>query len=133
VTERLLIAGALILAIVLLGLLIRAWDRRRCAQIAESRAFSPAVDNLPQIVTFYGMNCDACEHQKRIIQDLVHSRPGVVTVNYIDAASEASLALSYGVIVVPTTLVISSSGRIVSMTSGVLSRERLTNSLASAI
>ena len=132
-TERLLIALALILAILVLGLLIRVWDRWRCARIASSSHYSPSVDNRPQIVTFYGLNCDACEQQKKIIHDVVHSQPGMASVNYIDAAAEVSLALSYGVIIVPTTLVISSSGRIISMTSGVLSRERLTHSLATAV
>ncbi|MGD9715169.1 MAG: thioredoxin family protein [Thermomicrobiales bacterium] len=124
-TDRFIIAAAIIALIVVIGVLARYWDRYRCRRIESTESFERPADGRPQIVSFFGQNCGACDKQKRIIAELQSSRPVSASVRYIDAAAESSLALRYGVMVVPTTLIVASTGQIVSMTTGLLPLERL--------
>lgn len=130
--ERLILAAMALLVIVAAGSLVRRWSRERNRHIAATHSVGLSVSGIPQIVSFYGPNCGACDTQKLIINELRAVDPRLASVRYVDAVADTALALQYGVIVVPTTIVASATGKIVGMTSGVVSSDLLAEQLSEA-
>ncbi len=129
-TERLLIAALILLAVFAATTALRFWNQRRVARTAHGQFLDPSDRRLPQIVSFYGRECSACDRQKAEIDQLLHDEAELATVRYVDAVAECDLALRLGVIVVPATFVARPDGQIVGASTGFVTRDRLRAQLA---
>ena len=129
-TERLLLT-AIILAIVLaVTAALRFLNSRRVTRKSQEQLLDPSDRQLPQIVSFFGRECSACDKQKAEIELLLNDNTSLATVRYVDAVAECELALRLGVIVVPATFVTRPDGRIISASSGFVTRDHLRAQLA---
>src|SRR5262245_32474392 len=102
-TERLLLALIVLFAIAAVGFIIQEvvarWRRKRLGSL------SLAAARLPRLITFSTTGCRECRTQRRILDQVVAEWSGCVDIAYVDASDEPELARSFGVIVVPTTVV----------------------------
>lgn len=128
-TERLVIAAIVVVSLWLAGRLVRSWSTQRSARIAKNRSLEQDPTALPQLLTFVGPSCDACEKQKRIIDDLRLAETRRATVRFVDAVTHADYARHFGVLMVPTTVVAAADGSILEIVTGVVSSDRLADLL----
>lgn len=109
--ERLLIALAVLSCLALLPLLTRALagvSRRKARQVADSLALHP---QQPTVLYFWSHDC----HQCRVAQAPTLNRlaaEGGAHVIPIDAVAERALADRFGVLTVPTTIVLAPTGEV---------------------
>jgi thioredoxin-like negative regulator of GroEL len=127
--ERLVLAAALIALLWGAGTLVRRWSRNRSHRLATSQSLSETRDGIPQVVSFFGPQCDACDAQKQIIDRLQLTDRRTASVRFVDAVAESAYARQFGVIVVPTTIVASATGHIVGISCGLLGSEALAEQL----
>jgi thioredoxin-like negative regulator of GroEL len=129
-TERLLLALVFLLAVAAAGIVwqmaVHRWRRRRLASTVLEAA------NLPRLISFSASGCTECRTQRRILDGVLAEWTGGVDVAYIDAASEPGLARTFGVIVVPTTVVAAPDGRIIGVNGGLADAHRLLRQLSEA-
>jgi thioredoxin-like negative regulator of GroEL len=128
--ERLLVALIAIVAIAAVGFAVQIgvarWRRRRLGSLAL------AATKLPRLITFSSSGCTQCRTQRRILDAVVSEWCGGVDIAYVDAADEPDLARTFGVIVVPTTVVVAASGRIIGVNGGLADAHRLLRQLSEA-
>lgn len=129
-TERPLVLLLVIGGVLIGGFLVRAYGRRNLARIADSVQLEAA--RLPRILTFYGPSCDACDRQKDVLVTLERNRPGAVTVELRDATTDYDYARQFGLMIVPTTVVIDPDGGIRGIHSGFTPRSVLEAQLDAA-
>jgi thioredoxin-like negative regulator of GroEL len=129
-TERLVLAVILVLAIAGVGIALQSavarWRRRRLGSTVLAAA------KLPRLIAFSTTGCSDCRTQRRILDGVVAEWTGAVEVSYVDAVSEPALARTFGVIVVPTTVVAAPDGRIVGVNGGLADARHLLRQLSEA-
>jgi thioredoxin-like negative regulator of GroEL len=130
VSERLLIALAIVAGIAFAGLVIRWLGARRTAAVMTGQTVDPAPASGPRVIAFSGPGCTACTTQRRILDAVVAGWNGTVEVAYVDAVAEVDLARRFGVLIVPTTVVATPDGRIVGINGGLVDGDRLRAQLA---
>ncbi len=121
--ERLFILAALAVVIGCAALAARAVARSRVASRPPAelwRALETAPDGRPAIVAFSGPRCADCRAQKAILRGL----EGVRTIE-IDTAARPAVAQAFGVLTVPTTVVLDAEGRVAAVNLGLTQVERL--------
>jgi len=90
-------------------------------------------NGLPQVMRFFGPRCGLCDTRKQIIERLRLIESGMATVRFVDAAAESDYATQFAVIVAPTTIVATATGRIVGITRGLVAPNVLTKLLKLAV
>jgi len=129
-TERLVIAVIILLAIAAVGVAWQAavarWRRRRLGATVLAAA------RLPRLIAFSTNGCAECRTQRRILDGVLAEWTGGVDVAYVDAVSEPTLARTFGVIVVPTTVVAAPDGRVIGVNGGLADAHRLLRQLSEA-
>lgn len=131
-TERLLLALALVATIALTGRLARWLNGRRVAAVMTGQKADASPAGIPRVIAFSGPGCAACHTQRRILETVVAGWKGTVDVAYVDAVAETELARQFGVMMVPTTVVAAPDGRIVGVNGGLVDGDRLRAQLAAA-
>lgn len=126
-----------ILALVFIGItvggyLVRTYSRRKRAAVMESLRLEPDHENRPRILSFYGPSCDACDRQKIVLQDLQRAHPKDFSLELRDATVDYDYAQQFGLMVVPTTVVIAGSGAITAINSGFTPQATLEEQLEAA-
>lgn len=129
-TERPFVLLLVIGGVVIGGYLVRALAARRRADAVRSMRLGASP--LPRILTFYGPACDACERQKAVLAEIERERPGSLTIELRDAAADYESARKFGLMVVPTTVVIDADGSVRGIHSGFTSRQVLEAQLDAA-
>src|SRR4051794_29560282 len=102
------------------GVAGRWWARRRVAQIKEQPAESfwtalgAEPDGRPAIVAFSTVSCAACRTAQSPAIEALRERVGDdgVRVFHIDAGDRPSVAQAFGVMTVPTTVVLRPEGAV---------------------
>jgi len=130
VLERLLIAGALVAAILLVIAAGRRWYTWRNARIdgrlrAQAREAGTSASDAstqaggrPRIVYFTTQTCVVCKAQQEpAIAALLQRRDDVVVERH-DAVEERGIADEYGILSVPTTAVYDAAGQLVNVNRG---------------
>jgi thioredoxin-like negative regulator of GroEL len=129
-TDRPLVLLLVIGGVIAGGYLARSLAARRRALVIQSVRVDAAP--LPRILTFYGPACDACDRQKAVLAEIERERPGSLTIELRDAAADYESARQFGLMVVPTTVVIDADGSIRGIHSGFTSRPVLEAQLDAA-
>src|SRR3954464_11984200 len=126
--ERFLLACIFVLAIATVGFVIQEvvtrWRRKRLGSLTL------VATRLPRLISFSTTGCRECRTQRRILDEVVAEWCGGVDIAYVDASDEPDLARSFGVIVVPTTVVAAPDGRIIGVNGGLADVHRLLRQLS---
>jgi hypothetical protein len=121
-----------ITGVFVVGTLARSWSQRKQSALVERARLEPEASGKARILTFYGPSCDACERQKLVLTELQAERPEQFTIELRDASTDYDYARKFGLVIVPTTVVIRPDGAISGINSGLISREALEAQLSAA-
>jgi thioredoxin-like negative regulator of GroEL len=117
VLERLLLVLAIVVVVVAAAFVARALTHQRLRRIVGTTVPSLLRERLrassgaaPTVLYFFGPFCPACDDQARVVAEL--RAEGAVRVVELDAAREPALADQLGVVTVPTTAIVDSSGTV---------------------
>lgn len=131
--ERAATAGFVIALLWVAGVVVGRWSRERFSRAVATQSVIANSSGLPQILSFYGPRCGACDTQKQIIDQLRLIDSRKATVRFVDAVAESDYAMQFGVIVAPTTIVASATGRIVGINRGLADSNVLSEQLKLAV
>lgn len=134
-TLALIVLGALVLLAGVLGLVLK-----RNAERTRAVAGLPAVDVAQfgldglgaraTIVQFSTELCSRCPGVQRTIEGLVEGQPELAFA-HVDVTHRPDLASEFGLLQTPTVLLLDDAGRPRTRLSGAISRQTLTQELAS--
>jgi thioredoxin-like negative regulator of GroEL len=130
--ERLLVLALVFGGIVIAGYVVREMARRKREQVIASLKLEPEAAGQPRILSFYGPACDACDRQKVVLHELEHAYPNRFSLELRDASTDYGYAQQFGLVIVPTTVVIAANGAINAINSGFASRTKLEEQLDAA-
>ena len=137
--ERLLILAVLVLIVTIGVLLARHWTARRIRKLAEGGA--PVWDALGErpdgrraLVAFSTPSCAACRTAQAPAIRVAEQHLGASTVRVIrvDASRQPEVARAFGVLTVPSTVVLEPAGRVVAVNQGFAPSGRLIEQLQRA-
>lgn len=129
--ERLFI---LAITVIVAALATWIWQRRREQQLQGVRAddFSSA-SAVPTVLYFSADWCGQCRLQQRpIIDRLLSSMSDCFELREVDVEAETNLAKRFGVVTLPTTVVVAPSGRVVARNTGVTQHVTLNTQIQEA-
>jgi thiol-disulfide isomerase/thioredoxin len=135
---ELVLAGVVLLAVAILG--VRTWNARRVRRLQASPAkplwdsLGEAPDGRRTIVTFSTPSCAACHQAQAPAVTAVEQRLGQQTLRVIrvDAARRPDVAQAFGVLTVPSTVVMAAAGQVVAVNQGFAPSGRLVEQLQRA-
>src|SRR5258707_342915 len=138
--ERLLILVAVTVAIAAAIVVIRAWNRKKVSGLTQTAAaetwqnLGEAPDGRRALVSFSTLSCAACHTAQAPAVKAVESQlgPESVRVIKIDAARQPDVARAFGVLTVPSTIVLAPSGQVVAVNQGFAPTRRLVKQLQRA-
>lgn len=131
-TERLLFAAVILVAIAAAGFVVRAVVSSRSARLATTATMQPAAAATVRMMLFSSTGCGACVTQRRLIEEQRDSWQQPVEISYHDAVEESELARRFGIMIVPALVVASSDGRVVGVKQGLADKDRLRSLIAAA-
>lgn len=131
-TARIVMLVAVVAVVMAAGIGARVWAQWRRQRIVESVHLDAETSGFARILSFYGPSCDACDRQKAVLAELASARPGALTVELRDASADYDAARQFGLLIVPTTVVISADGTIAAINSGFTARPIIEAQLAAA-
>jgi thioredoxin-like negative regulator of GroEL len=138
--ERVLILLGVAAAVALTIVVVSAWSRRSVTavtQIAGAETWAnlgQAPDGRRALVSFSTPSCAACHTAQAPAVKAVESQlgPEAVRVIKIDAARQPDVARAFGVLTVPSTIVLAPSGQVVAVNQGFAPSGRLVEQLQRA-
>ena len=125
--ERLLIVAAVIGVLVAVWLVVRLYTvlvRSRLNAQARQRA-----RGIPQLFFFTAERCAQCHSQKRVVEALAARFGEHLHVERIDAGASPEVARQYGILTVPSTVVVDADGTIRAINYGLTSAHQLEQQL----
>ena len=136
---RLLILGLLVLAVTVAVLLVRCWNARRSRALATTgtpmwAALGERPDGRRALVAFSTPSCAACRAAQAPAIAVAEARlgPALVRVIRVDASRQPAVARAFGVLTVPSTVVLEPAGRVVAINQGFAPSGRLIEQLQRA-
>jgi thioredoxin 1 len=140
VFERLLLLGLCSVLLVSAILVTRTWAhtrRQRLMTIPGPRLLDQlgaSVDGRSTLVTFSTPSCAACHTAQAPAVDDVEQHLGArhLRVVRVDAASQPALAEAFGIMTVPSTVVLDPSGRVTAVNHGFAPSQQLVQQLQRA-
>jgi thiol-disulfide isomerase/thioredoxin len=137
--ERLVILAALVVLFTLAVPATRHWTARRTSSLRNSAARTGALwdslgatpDGRGTLVTFSSPSCAACHTAQAPAVHLAQEQLGTQNVRVIkvDAASQPQIARAFGVLTVPSTVVLAPTGSVVAVNHGFTPTGRLVEQL----
>jgi thiol-disulfide isomerase/thioredoxin len=131
----LLAVAALVFAAIVLVRAIASVRRRRLLQdspepLWDSLGMQP--DGRPTLVAFSTPSCAACHTAQAPAVQLVQASLGSAKLRVvsIDAASQPLVAKTFGIMTVPSTVVLAPSGQVLAINHGFTASEKLSRQLA---
>jgi thioredoxin-like negative regulator of GroEL len=120
--------------------LVRAWNARRVRRLLEASGASlwnslgESPDGRRTLVAFSTPSCAACRKAQAPTVAAVEQRLGAseVRVIRVDAAQRPEVARAFGVLTVPSTVVLGAAGRVVAINQGFAPGDRLLEQLQHA-
>jgi thiol-disulfide isomerase/thioredoxin len=136
--ERLVLLAAFA-ALVTIGVLAtQAWTARRTRRLQGGNVLLSALGQEPDgrrtLVTFSTPSCAACQTAQAPAVHQVEQRLGASSLRVvrIDAASQPDLANAFGILTVPSTVVLDASGKVAAVNHGFAPSQRLVQQLTKA-
>ena len=138
--DRLIILAAFV-ALVLVAVAVgRLWAQRRlrqlqsCSPLTLWNALGTDPDGRPTVVAFSTPGCAVCRTTQTPALQALEQRLGdaAVRVVPVDAAERPDVASAFGVLTVPTTVVLAPSGQVAHANHGFAPVERLIQQVATA-
>jgi thiol-disulfide isomerase/thioredoxin len=116
---------------------VRALSRRRLAHLKEApsaelwRALGTEPDGRPTVVAFSTPGCAACRTAQAPALAALERQlgPSAVRIVPIDAAAQPAAADAFGVLTVPTTVVLTADGAVAAVNNGFAPTARLAEQL----
>ncbi len=138
--ERLLILLLLAAATTITILAIREWNRRKVQSLTKVggadtwQSLGAQPDGRRALISFSTPSCAACHTAQAPAVTAVESQlgPEAVRVIKIDAAGQPDVARAFGVLTVPSTIVLAPSGQVVAVNQGFAPSGRLVEQLQRA-
>ena len=130
--NQLLVLALVFLGITFGGYVVRTVARRQREAAIGSLRLQPDAGGHPRILSFYGPSCDACDRQKSVFSEMEQSRPGRFSLELRDATVDYDYARQFGLMVVPTTVVIAGTGAVTAINSGFTPQAKLEEQLDAA-
>ena len=137
--ERLIVIAALAVATAVAIALVRTWTARRTqllqTQLPAWDALGDKPDGRPTLIAFSSPSCATCHIAQSPAIDLAHDRLGLdqLRVINVDVAGQPQVARAFGVLTVPSTVVIGAHGtQIVAVNHGFAPSGRLLEQLQRA-
>lgn len=131
--ERLVIVGLFALLVGVLRLALPVWSRRTARHLRLDAEGASRWDGRPQLVYFWSEECRQCRVQGAAVRRLEAELGDAVVVRWINALREPELAAHYGVLTLPTTVVIDGHGQVVAVNHGYAYDAKLREQLDRAI
>src|SRR5215213_2970144 len=103
--ERLMIATAIVIAALLMGMIVRSSTRRHVAGRSASAFIDPTESLRPKLLVFSSKWCSDCVTQRSVIEKSRDSWDQPVEISYHDAIAENDLARRFGILMVPALVV----------------------------
>jgi thioredoxin-like negative regulator of GroEL len=133
IPDRAVILGGFIVAVALATIVVRWWvrDRDRRREAAPSDALWDALearpDGRPTIVAFSTPSCAVCKSAQAPALNALVDRlgPRSVRVIQVDAAERPHVAAAFGILTVPTTVVLANNGQVATTNNGFAPLDRL--------
>jgi thioredoxin 1 len=128
VPDRLLALGVVVLGVVAAWVGLR-WNFRQIARRGAPDVVAQAA-GFPVVLAFSTSDCVPCKTvQKPALEELRGRFPGQVQVRDVDAIVEPALAKRFGILTVPSTVVIGAGGAVVAVNQGPVPWETLAGQL----
>jgi thiol-disulfide isomerase/thioredoxin len=136
--ERLIALAGLVVLLTLAVLATRHWAARRSRRLRESPSTAPLwgslgamPDGRGTLIAFSSPSCAACHTAQAPAVYKVEEQLGAENVRVIkvDAASQPQVARAFGVLTVPSTVVLAPSGSVVAVNHGFAPTARLVEQL----
>jgi thiol-disulfide isomerase/thioredoxin len=137
--ERLILVLGLTVAVALAVVAIRVWSARKARSIQREQpawdALGAQPDGRPTLISFSTSSCAACHKAQAPAIALAETKLGTdqVRVIKVDAANRPEVAHAFGVMTVPSTVVVAAKGhQIVAINHGFTPSARLIEQLQHA-
>jgi thioredoxin-like negative regulator of GroEL len=135
--ERLALLVVMALVVGLAVVVIRQWNARRIGQLVGMPLWDDlgaAPDGRPTLVTFSTPSCAACHQAQTPAVRLVEDQLGSAALRIIDvdAARRPDVARAFGVLTVPSTVVLAAAGGIIAVNQGFAPSQMLVEQLQRA-
>jgi len=138
--DRLALVLIVVTAVTLAVIIVRVWNRRRVASLMHTNAahswdrLGETADGRRTLVSFSTPSCAACHTAQApaITAAEVELGPSTVRVIRVDAARQPEVARAFGVLTVPSTIVLASTGQVVAVNQGFAPSGRLVEQLQRA-
>lgn len=131
--ERVLILSSFVLLVVVVAFAWRLAQQRHLATLARRAAIdggSSGEEGLPTILYFTTPDCAQCRlRQTPILEQLLSELGHPVVLRKVDALEHEDLARRYGVLTVPTTVILDAAGRPRAINHGLVTADRLRRQL----
>lgn len=129
VLARAALAAAILVAVVALALAARALVRRRAQRVLAAPHDPSLATGAVTVLYFHGDHCGDCLVQEQELDRLLIDRPDLAI-----RADHAPSALSarFGVLAVPSTVILGPDGKVEAVNYGLVRRERLAEQVQSA-
>lgn len=125
VLERLLILGVLVLVSTGAFAVFKQSHLRRI-----NRKSAPLTAGQPTLLYFRSDACGTCPTQSRYLEQLLAGENGRFTLHSINVDTEPDKARQYGVMTLPTTMIIDAAGQVKEINYGLTPSHKLQKQLS---
>ena len=136
--ERLAIVALVAVALTVTVVVVRRWNASRVATLTSAVPLWEALGETPDgrraVVAFSTPSCAACHTAQAPAIQVAEQQLGASSVRVIrvDASRQPEVARAFGVLTVPSTVVLEPAGRVVAVNQGFAPSRRLIEQLQSA-
>jgi thioredoxin-like negative regulator of GroEL len=122
----------LLVLLIVAAIVVAVWAlvRRRATSYRDHDAADLLEADRPLVLAFSTPDCVPCRTaQKPALEQLQRRFPGSVDVRNVDATEHPELAERFGILTVPSTVVVGSDGRVLAVNYGLARADKLTAQL----
>lgn len=137
-SERLAVVVLIVAVVAVAVFAIRSWNARRVRQLVNRaplwHALGEAPDGRRTLIAFSTPSCAACHSAQAPAIETVEQQLGEAQLRVIkvDASTQPEVARAFGVLTVPSTVVLEPAGGVVAVNQGFAPSRRLIEQLQGA-